>query len=65
MPGPPADQVVLGHAHVVEVRLDHGHGADAHLVLDLLDREPGVPFSTTMALMRRDLEVASVTQKTV
>ena len=26
--------------------------------------KPGVPFSTTMALMRRDFEVGSVTQKT-
>ena len=34
-----ADQVLLRHAHIVEVRLDDGHAADAHLVLDLLDRK--------------------------
>ncbi len=47
-----AEQVLLGHAAVLEVQLDDGHAADAHLVLvladavalgPLFDDEPGDP----------------------
>ncbi len=65
MPGDPAEQVLGGHAAILEVDLDDRHAADAHLVLDFPIPKPGVPFSTMIARMRRDFESGSVTAKTV